>query len=477
MSRRIPPWSVSVALWGCWLFGTGLGAYAIRGPAVPASATLRALIGCATVVYAGVVSVGWLHLSRLQALALSVAAVLGLGWMAGVTAQGWILLHAWGLVLVAALSWRVSQRERARRQILQLAAERLEETRQQNAAELQHLQQTLDGVKRRLQRYRRLQEVAQHLSRSLDLPSVARILVTQTFHMIGKSSACLLFLLDRSTQSLALTASHRAADVPPILTKRGDVLDSTVLRTRRGLVVDDVLRDARFVPDDVRGRAMHACVATPLMVDQRVDGVLRLESPEVGVYLQEDLRLLDLLAELGTTAMATARLYAQTQELAMTDGLTGLLVRRALLEGLRKELLRAERRGETRALLMVDIDLFKRYNDALGHAAGDLVLKGVARILKEQAGHDGLVARYGGEEFTVLLNQGTPTRAIERTERIRQAVAAESFVLRRETSHVTISIGVAQYPADGREPLELLRAADDRLYRAKQTGRNRVCVS
>lgn len=438
------------------------------------AAHLRAVIATLSIAYSGLIGASWLHTGSLHAAAFSMSCALGLAWVAGLAAEVWILTQGWVLVGAAVLAWTVKRRDAAQVHVLRAAEERLEELQHQAAGDLTHMEGVIAGMKHRLDRYRALQAVAQSLNRAIGVHAVAQLMVTQAVGMVGKSSTALLLLLDRATQSLVLTASHRVAHAANIAAKQGDAFDAAVLRSRRGLIVDDVIHDARYACEDFRDRSVHALVATPLVIDQRVEGVLRLESDEAAAYAQEDLRLLDLVAELGAAAIATARLYMQTRELAMTDGLTGALVRRALVEGMHQELLRAERRQEARALLMIDIDHFKRYNDALGHAAGDLVLKGVARLLKEQAGPDGLVARYGGEEFTVLLGPMEPHEAAARSERIRRAVAEEPFVLRREITHVTISIGVAHYPIDGREPIELLRVADDRLYRAKQAGRNRV---
>jgi diguanylate cyclase (GGDEF)-like protein len=206
--------------------------------------------------------------------------------------------------------------------------------------------------------------------------------------------------------------------------------------------------------------------------------VLRLDSARPGVYTQDDLRLLDILLDLITTAVTNGRLFAQTQRLAVTDSLTGLSLRRPFVEQLTRELTRAGRSREPVSLLMVDVDHFKHYNDAFGHTTGDLVLKGVAEVLRTAAPPGAVVARYGGEEFAVLLPQLGREPAASVAEKIRHAVEQRLRPLGQGMERpVTASIGLAAFPEDGQSELELVRRADQRLYAAKRAGKNRVCAT
>ena len=139
--------------------------------------------------------------------------------------------------------------------------------------------------------------------------------------------------------------------------------------------------------------------------------------------------------------------------------------------------MRSQRTHHPFSLFMSDIDHFKMYNDRYGHIAGDLVLKQVARLLKENLGKDDILCRYGGEEFSVILPNRPKQSALSLAERLRRSVESQSFLLRRETTFVTISIGVATFPEDGLVKEELLKRVDSFLYRAKREGRNRVCGS
>ncbi len=160
-------------------------------------------------------------------------------------------------------------------------------------------------------------------------------------------------------------------------------------------------------------------------------------------------------------------MIAELAELSVTDDLTGLANRRRLDERLKEEVLRSERTGHVFTLLMVDLDHFKRVNDQHGHQAGDHVLKQCAAALKKSVRDMDFVARFGGEEFCVLLPETPPNRGAELAERMREAVMSLPAPV------PTISVGAAYWeprvPAD-----EIIRRADEALYRAKESGRDRV---
>jgi len=158
----------------------------------------------------------------------------------------------------------------------------------------------------------------------------------------------------------------------------------------------------------------------------------------------------------------------------LLDGLTGLHTRRALHDFLRREMARARRHRRPLALLLVDADHFKEVNDALGHVAGDHVLRSMARVLEAEAGPDECAARFGGEEFALVLPETDLAGARERAERLRGAVELAPIQVDGERVAVTVSVGAAVFEAPMRTPEDLLRAADAQLYAAKESGRNRV---
>jgi diguanylate cyclase (GGDEF)-like protein len=160
----------------------------------------------------------------------------------------------------------------------------------------------------------------------------------------------------------------------------------------------------------------------------------------------------------------------ELEHLSVTDGLTGLVNHRAMQQRLQEEAVRAMRSERAFSVIMADVDFFKTYNDEFGHPAGDEVLKQVAQILKDATRTVDCVARYGGEEFAAVLPETAAEGAMAVAERMRERVAAAAFVGRE----VTLSIGVAEFPADAETAAKIIAVADKALYEAKRTGRNRV---
>lgn len=165
-------------------------------------------------------------------------------------------------------------------------------------------------------------------------------------------------------------------------------------------------------------------------------------------------------------------------ELSNTDHLTGLFNRRFLMEALDKEVQRARRKDGQVALLLLDIDHFKRVNDTHGHLQGDVVLQKVAlHIQKELRSYD-TAARYGGEEFVAVLPDTSLKEAFNVADRIRLSVQGMRFAGSLSNEQVTVSLGVALFPSPCFDDIDgLLRAADEALYQAKERGRNRVIIS
>ena len=167
-----------------------------------------------------------------------------------------------------------------------------------------------------------------------------------------------------------------------------------------------------------------------------------------------------------------AAVNARLEALAMTDGLTGLKNHRSFQDKLAGEFERSRRYDVPLALLMLDVDQFKLFNDAFGHPAGDEVLKRVATVLQEEARTTDFVARYGGEEFALILPETTAEGARATAERIRAALAGQVW----ERRAITVSIGIATLHPAAAAPISLVEEADAALYRSKQNGRNRVTL-
>jgi two-component system, cell cycle response regulator len=218
------------------------------------------------------------------------------------------------------------------------------------------------------------------------------------------------------------------------------------------------------------------CVA-PLRLGTYVHGVLAVAC-ESRVFMTGDTDLVASTAEQISLALERYRFLAVVQRQATVDDLTGLYNHRFLVDSLGQQVALAERLGTPLAILMLDIDHFKLLNDTHGHHAGDLALSAFARSLVGNVRRADLAARYGGEEFVVVMPNTTAHEAFLVAEKIRLAVAATDVRLPgAKTVRLSVSIGVAAYPEHTTTAAELFSLADDALYLAKRTGRQRTCVA
>jgi diguanylate cyclase (GGDEF)-like protein len=181
------------------------------------------------------------------------------------------------------------------------------------------------------------------------------------------------------------------------------------------------------------------------------------------------------VADICATAIQNAHYVERVKQLAYLDGLTGIFNRRFFELRILEEIERSRRYGTGMAVIMADIDQFKRLNDEFGHLLGDEVLRQVSSLFHQQLRKIDVVCRYGGEEFGIVLTQTNASHAVSVAEKLRRMVEQWQFPGVPQT--VTISAGVAAFPDHGTTRDELVRAADNGLYAAKQAGRNRIALA
>lgn len=190
-------------------------------------------------------------------------------------------------------------------------------------------------------------------------------------------------------------------------------------------------------------------------------------------------RLLSMMADLGAMSLMNRRLMDEQRNKANSDGLTGLITKRYLQELLGEEIHKSEVQNLPVSLFIFDLDHFKKLNDTYGHLTGDRVLKDTAEIVRKTIREGDISARWGGEEFLLIL-PGTPKEGAWRAaEKVRDALARHAFQDDdgKPIDKVTLSGGVAAFPGDGRTQTELVGAADEALYHAKRSGRNKVLMA
>ncbi len=339
-----------------------------------------------------------------------------------------------------------------------------------------------EALKRKFERLSNLKFIAEELSTTLTLEEVTRCATDRIIEIIPRADTSLIYLVDDrypagDNPELVLSSVTTKAPESESGNMAADIFDRWMLRHVEPLIVTDAKRDFRFsigAVEEIK-RDFRSLIASPLISENRIVGIVRLDSPTPDSFAPDDLRILDIFSDLVAVAIENALLYRKMEELARKDGLTELYLPRYF--HMQMETMINSRRVKNLSLLMLDIDYFKEYNDRYGHIAGDIMLRKIAASLSPHLLEHDFAVRYGGEEFLLVLVDCDHRTAIERAESVRQEIAGQIFSLRREATQVTVSIGIATYPDDGKTKEELLHKADEWLYYAKEKGRNRIAYT
>ncbi|MFZ5443491.1 MAG: diguanylate cyclase [Myxococcota bacterium] len=269
------------------------------------------------------------------------------------------------------------------------------------------------------------------------------------------------------------------------VTSAGRALENQTFADNNGLVAN-VVRYGAPLPgrdvgamdrqiifdDDTQIRGLQSLKIFPLVAGDRILGTLVAGSRKKAAFDNDELRMLEVIAIQAAQAVLRAQLYEAMERMATTDGLTGLFNHRTFQGRFDEQLATARRYGRKMSFILTDIDHFKSVNDTYGHPTGDAVLKGVAKILKDQARDTDIVARYGGEEFAIIMPETDAQGAKIIAERIRERIMKEVFQTEQGPLKVTLSLGIATFPESSMEKHQLIDLADQCLYYAKRHGRN-----
>ncbi len=321
-----------------------------------------------------------------------------------------------------------------------------------------------------------LHEISKNVSASLDLGEVLNRVVQGAVEAVGADAASLNLLLEagqaRLMASVGMSEQFKArTDVRP----GGTTM--TVMRTRQPLLIPDVTQRPDLVKPIVLEEGIKSYIVLPLPGRERVMGAMFVFWRREHLFSDDEVRLLMTFANQAALGIENARLFAEVQNLAITDPLTGLYNRRGLFELGRLEFARARRFGRPFASIMLDIDHFKRVNDTHGHPIGDVVLKTLAIRFQGSVREIDLVGRYGGEEFVFLLPETALDKAREIAERLRKTIAQTPIPTEAGELNVTISAGLAMYDENTSDLETLIARADQAMYVAKHKGRNRIAIS
>ncbi len=249
-----------------------------------------------------------------------------------------------------------------------------------------------------------------------------------------------------------------------------------VLTKGLSLRLDNVTNDQYLVSLPANHPPVRTLLGVPVKLDYKVIGGLFLANKVSNErFTLEDEEILFNLSYQAAVAIENAKLFGEVRQLAITDGLTGLLNHKEFQRRLDENIEGSRRYRYPVSLLMIDIDHFKHFNDTYGHQTGDQVLKTVGNVIKEYIRAVDVCARYGGEEFAVILRESDMPPAVALAERIRSTIYAYPFKHDGIRSQLSVSIGIASFPQDAAGAEDLIKKADESLYAAKRTGRNKVC--
>jgi sigma-B regulation protein RsbU (phosphoserine phosphatase) len=355
-----------------------------------------------------------------------------------------------------------------------------------------------------------LLKIGLRLTAERDLDRLLRTIMEETTAVMDADRSS-LYLIDTERGEMWAKISQ-GTGVIDIRFPVGVGVAGAVGTTGEVINIADAYNDGRFNPEFDRktGYRTKSILCAPLRNTRgEIIGAIQVLNKRTGSFGSEDETLLTALSSHAAVAIENADLYRrlsvlnlslerkveertaeltaanerlsalnrELEEISITDGLTKAYNRRYFTDRLRQEIKRVSRYGPTVSLLMIDIDHFKKVNDTWGHLAGDAVLTGVAGVIKSRLRGTDLFARYGGEEFCLLATGTDLAGAQVLAERVRELVQNTEFRHGGNTIAVTVSIGVSAWESSlGQDMEELIRRADGLLYRAKEQGRNRVCV-
>lgn len=283
-----------------------------------------------------------------------------------------------------------------------------------------------------------------------------------------------LLLLDASTKELYFhTISGGSSNVREVRLKWGEGIAGWSAKHQKSVLINDVSRDPRFTNrvDKTTGFVTRNILCVPLLAENKTLGVLEAINKYRGKFTAIDRKIFMAFAAEAAAAIENARLYS----LAYIDSLTNAYGRRYFESWLEKEFARAQRYHHDFSLIIFDIDHFKNINNQYGHLGGDFAIAELAKVIKSTMDSTEMLTRYGGEEFALILPQIQLKEAARIANKVRAMIENHNFLFQDQNMKVTVSIGVTSFKTSKpNNSQEMISFADEALFKAKKSGRNRV---
>ena len=337
----------------------------------------------------------------------------------------------------------------------------------------------LSTLERRNRELEVLIEIGKALTSTLDLEAVLNLIMDQVSRLL-KSRAWSLLLRDEKNGILTfeIAVSPVAERLKGLRLARGQGIAGWVAEHGEALLIPDVRQDSRFA-DQVDRAARFvtlSVICVPVRSRDRVLGVIELVNGlEERPFTHADLQILATISDYAAIAIENARNFKRISELVITDDLTGLYNGRHLHTLLDEEIERVNRFGGKLSLIFIDLDFFKKVNDTRGHMVGSRTLAEIGRLIKANIRKVCKAARYGGDEFVVILPNTGKEGALTLANRLREVFREHEFRDEALTPFkLTASFGLATYPDDAQSKDELVRLADQAMYRVKESTRDAV---
>lgn len=340
----------------------------------------------------------------------------------------------------------------------------------------------LEMLHRRNEELETLVQIGKTLTSTLDINELSNLIIEKG-NLLLKSRAWSLLLLDDETNELIfdVVVSEVSAQLKGKRLPLGEGIAGWVAMHREPVLAPEVRLDPRFSESMEKqvGFKTSSVVCVPVQIQGQLLGVMQLvNGPGDEPFTHNDLTLLSAIADYIAIGISNARNFSRVRELVITDDLTGLYNARYFDDLLDVEISRAKRFDTTLSLVFIDLDFFKLVNDNHGHLVGSRMLSEIGQLLKHRIRTVDFGARYGGDEFVLILPQTCKAGAYDLVCSLREMV--RSHVLTTEEGvdvSVTASFGIAAYPVDADNKIDLIRLADNMMYKVKQTTRDGVLMA
>lgn len=337
----------------------------------------------------------------------------------------------------------------------------------------------IDELKRKIEELSIFNEIGKTLTSTLDIKEILNIIMLKISELLRPDNWSLLLVdEERGDLYFEIVVGQKADKIKNMRLRMGEGLAGWVAEKGEKLIIHDVSKDERFSRDVdlASGFETKSVVCVPLKCKGKVLGVVELVGKAGGdEFSEEDIFILTTLADYAAIALENAQYFQKVKELTITDDVTRLYNSRYMYDYLEQELRRAQRYGMDLSIIFLDLDYFKNVNDTYGHLIGSRLLREIAHVILGSLRSVDIAVRYGGDEFVMILPSTSKESALHVAERIRSALKSTTF-LQEEGLRIrqTASFGVASFPTDANNKLDLIRQADRAMYQIKNTTRDGI---